>query len=158
MAAPGALRKLKKLGQKVGKFIKKGVEFVRDKLLDVVIKGIGFVKSGKADPFINLISTFVPGGEVAREVYDKVKLLLNHFDEEKVGQVLKLVLKGDFSHLNDLVNSIKSTGTFVKDNMNQFRVPRTSRRNQQVDFTTDEEGNVEYNTTTASSIFGPRIN
>lgn len=155
MAAPGALRKIKKLGQKVGKLIKKGVGWVRDKGIDLAIKGIGFVKSGKADMFINLISTFVPGGGVAREVYDKVKLLLNHFDEEKVGQALKLALKGDFSQLNDLVNSLKSTGTFVKDNMNQFKIPKTSGRTQPVEFTTDEEGNI---IPTYDRYFGNKIN
>lgn len=154
MAGLGALKKLKKLGQKVINGVKKVGGFIRDVGIDIALKGIKFVKSGQADLFVNLISTFVPGGGIAREIYDKVKMVLNHFDEDKVGEALKLALKGDFSHLNDLVSSIKSTGSFVKDNINQLK-PSRGEKLADMSFTRDEEGNI---IPTYDRYFGNKIN
>lgn len=104
MPGIGVLKRLKNFGRKVGKIIKKGYEFMKDKGLDMAVKGIKFLKSGKIDLVLNIIKQFIPQAAIADEVLQRIKILLNKVDEDKLKDILKKALNGDLSELRNLSN------------------------------------------------------
>ena len=113
MAPVGGLKRVKKLWDKFKKIVNKAKDFVKDKVLDMAIKAIKFLKSGKLDLVLNIVKSFIPQAAVAAEIVDKLKMLLNKVDEDKLKDVLKKALNGDLSelrHLSEVYNPNQSSG------------------------------------------------
>ena len=113
MAPVGGLKRIKKLWDKFKKIVNKAKDFVKDKVLDMAIKAIKLLKSGKLDLVLNIVKSFIPQAAVAAEIVDKLKMLLNKVDEDKLKDVLKKALNGDLSelrHLSEVYNPNQSSG------------------------------------------------
>lgn len=113
MAPVGGLKRFKILWDKFKKIANKTKDFVKDKVLDMAIKSIKFLKSGKLDLVLNIVKSFIPQAAVATEIVDKLKMLLNKVDEDKLKDVLKKALNGDLSelrHLSEAYNPNQSSG------------------------------------------------
>lgn len=104
MPAVGALKRIKNGFRKLKKFGKKIFKFVKDKGIDMAVQGIKFLKSGKIDLVLNLVKSFIPQAAIASEVVERLKILLDKVDEDKLKDILKKVLGGDLSELRNLSN------------------------------------------------------
>lgn len=121
MAPLGALKRIKKFYEKAKKIVKKSVDFIKDKGLDMAIKGIKLLKSGKIDTVLNLVKTFIPQAAIASEVVERLKSILNKVDEDKLRDVLKKALSGDLTELRNLSDVyIKNSDSSVNSYKNFF--------------------------------------
>lgn len=119
MPGVGVLKRLKNFGKKIGKVLKKGYEFIKDKGIDIALKGVSLLKSGKMDGLLGIIKTVIPQAAIATEVVDRLKVLLNKVDENKLKDILKKVMSGDLSELRNLSNVyIKNSGE--SNNLNSY--------------------------------------
>lgn len=119
MPGVGVLKRLKNFGRKIGKVLKKGYEFIKDKGIDIALKGVSLLKSGKMDALLGIIKTVIPQAAIATEVVDRLKVLLNKVDENKLKDILKKVMSGDLSELRNLSNVyIKNSGE--NNNLNSY--------------------------------------
>ncbi|MGM9874754.1 MAG: hypothetical protein ACI32H_02400 [Bacilli bacterium] len=124
MAPLGSLKRIKKFYEKAKKVVKKAKDWVKDKGIDLAVKGIKFLKSGKVDIVLNLVKSVFPQAAIATEIVDKLRLLLNKVDEDKLKDVLKKVLNGDLTELRELSKvynvkgSIDTYDKYFGDNIN----------------------------------------
>ena len=119
MPGVGVLKRLKNFGKKIGKVLKKGWNFVKDKGIDIALKGVSLLKSGKMDALLGIIKTVIPQAAIATEVVDRLKVLLGKIDENKLKDILKKVMGGDLSELRNLSNVyIKQSG--ADNNLNSY--------------------------------------
>ena len=102
MAILGGLKRIKKFYEKAKKVVKKAKDWVKDKGIDLAVKGIKFLKSGKVDIVLNLVKSVFPQAAIATDIVDKLRMLLNKVDENKLKDVLKKVLDGDLTELKEL--------------------------------------------------------
>lgn len=109
MPAVGALKRLKNGFKKLKNIGKKVFKFVKDKGIDMAVQGIKFLKNGKLDLVLNLVKSFIPQAAIASEVVERLKILLNKVDEDKLKDILKKTLNGDLSELRNLSN------VYIKD-------------------------------------------
>lgn len=118
MPGVGVLKRLKNFGKKIGKVLKKGYEFIKDKGIDIALKGVSLLKSGKMDALLGIIKTVIPQAAIATEVVDRLKVLLNKVDENKLKDILKKVMSGDLSELRNLSNVYIKNDT--NNNLNSY--------------------------------------
>lgn len=124
MAALGALKRIKKFYEKAKKVVNKAKDWVKDKGIDLAVKGIKFLKSGKVDIVLNLVKSVFPQAAIATDIVDKLRSLLNKVDEDKLKDVLKKVLNGDLTELKELSKvynvkgSIDTYDKYFGDNIN----------------------------------------
>lgn len=111
MAPLGSLKRIKKFYEKAKKVVKKAKDWVKDKGIDLAVKGIKFLKSGKVDIVLNMIKSVFPQAAIATEIVDKLRLLLNKVDEDKLKDVLKKVLNGDLTELRELSKVYNAKGS-----------------------------------------------
>ena len=97
MPAIGSLKRLKNIYDKIRKVGGKVLKFAKDKGIDIAIKGIHLLKSGKIDAVLN-----IPQAAVAAEVVDILKGVLGKVDEEELRDALKKALSGDLKEIRDL--------------------------------------------------------
>lgn len=124
MAPLGGLRRIKKFYEKAKKVVTKAKDWVKDKGIDLAVKGIKFLKSGKVDIVLNLVKSVFPQAAIATDIVDKLRSLLNKVDEDKLKDVLKKVLNGDLTELKELSKvynvkgSIDTYDKYFGDNIN----------------------------------------
>ena len=111
MAVLGGLKRIKKFYEKAKKVVKKAKDWVKDKGIDLAVKGIKFLKSGKVDIVLNLVKSVFPQAAIATDIVDKLRMLLNKVDEDKLKDVLKKVLKGDLTELKELSKVYNAKGS-----------------------------------------------
>lgn len=111
MAILGGLKRIKKFYEKAKKVVKKAKDWVEDKGIDLAVKGIKFLKSGKVDIVLNLVKSVFPQAAIATDIVDKLRMLLNKVDEDKLKDVLKKVLKGDLTELKELSKVYNAKGS-----------------------------------------------
>lgn len=111
MAVLGGLKRIKKFYEKAKKVVKKAKDWVEDKGIDLAVKGIKFLKSGKVDIVLNLVKSVFPQAAIATDIVDKLRMLLNKVDEDKLKDVLKKVLKGDLTELKELSKVYNAKGS-----------------------------------------------
>ena len=111
MAILGGLKRIKKFYEKAKKVVKKAKDWVKDKGIDLAVKGIKFLKSGKVDIVLNLVKSVFPQAAIATDIVDKLRMLLNKVDEDKLKDVLKKVLKGDLTELKELSKVYNAKGS-----------------------------------------------
>ncbi len=111
MAPLGSLKRIKKFYDKAKKYVKQAKDWVKDKGIDLAVKGIKFLKSGKVDIVLNMIKSVFPQAAIATEIVDKLRLLLNKVDEDKLKDVLKKVLNGDLTELRELSKVYNAKGS-----------------------------------------------
>ena len=111
MAPIGSLKRIKKLWDKAKKVVEKAKEWVKEKGIDLAVKGIKFLKSGKIDLVLNIVKSVFPQAAIATEIVDKLRLLLNKVDENKLKDVLKKVLNGDLTELRELSKVYNAKGS-----------------------------------------------
>lgn len=100
MAKLGALKKLKLLAKNG---IKKIGKFIKNKLPNIVSFIIKALKSKPFDVALKLIQTIFPQAKIPVEIFNKIKLILDKVDEDKLKSIIQDVLKGDFSKLNEAI-------------------------------------------------------
>lgn len=124
MAPLGSLKRIKKFYEKAKKVVKKAKDWVKDKGIDLAVKGIKFLKSGKVDIVLNLVKSVFPQAAIATDIVDKLRSLLYKVDEDKLKDVLKKVLNGDLTELKELSKvynvkgSIDTYDKYFGDNIN----------------------------------------
>ena len=111
MAPLGSLKRIKKFYEKAKKVVKKAKDWVKDKGIDLAIKGIKFLKSGKVDIVLNLVKSVFPQAAIATDIVDKLRMLLGKVDEDKLKDVLKKVLDGDLTELKELSKVYNAKGS-----------------------------------------------
>ena len=111
MAILGGLKRIKKFYEKAKKVVKKAKDWVEDKGIDLAVKGIKFLKSGKVDILLNIVKSVFPQAAIATDIVDKLRMLLNKVDEDKLKDVLKKVLKGDLTELKELSKVYNAKGS-----------------------------------------------
>lgn len=111
MAILGGLKRIKKFYEKAKKVVKKAKDWVKDKGIDLAVKGIKFLKSGKVDIVLNLVKSVFPQAAIATDIVDKLRMLLNKVDEDKLKDVLKKVLDGDLTELKELSKIYNAKGS-----------------------------------------------
>ena len=111
MAPLGSLKRIKKFYEKAKKVVKKAKDWVKDKGIDLAVKGIKFLKSGKVDIVLNLVKSVFPQAAIATDIVDKLRMLLNKVDENKLKDVLKKVLDGDLTELKELSKVYNAKGS-----------------------------------------------
>lgn len=111
MAPLGSLKRIKKFYEKAKKVVKKAKDWVKDKGIDLAVKGIKFLKSGKVDIVLNLVKSVFPQAAIATDIVDKLRMLLNKVDENKLKDVLKKVLEGDLTELKELSKVYNAKGS-----------------------------------------------
>lgn len=111
MAALGSLKRIKKFYEKAKKVVKKAKDWVKDKGIDLAVKGIKFLKSGKVDIVLNLVKSVFPQAAIATDIVDKLRMLLDKVDENKLKDVLKKVLDGDLTELKELSKVYNAKGS-----------------------------------------------
>lgn len=111
MAALGSLKRIKKFYEKAKKVVKKTKDWVKDKGIDLAVKGIKFLKSGKVDIVLNLVKSVFPQAAIATDIVDKLRMLLDKVDENKLKDVLKKVLDGDLTELKELSKVYNAKGS-----------------------------------------------
>lgn len=111
MAPLGGLKRIKKFYEKAKKVVKKAKDWVEDKGIDLAVKGIKFLKSGKVDILLNIVKSVFPQAAIATDIVDKLRMLLNKVDEDKLKDVLKKVLKGDLTELKELSKVYNAKGS-----------------------------------------------
>lgn len=111
MAILGGLKRIKKFYEKAKKVVKKAKDWVKDKGIDLAVKGIKFLKSGKVDIVLNLVKSVFPQAAIATDIVDKLRMLLNKVDENKLKDVLKKVLDGDLTELKELSKVYNAKGS-----------------------------------------------
>lgn len=111
MAPLGSLKRIKKFYDKAKKYVKQAKDWVEDKGIDLAVKGIKFLKSGKVDIVLNLVKSVFPQAAIATDIVDKLRMLLNKVDEDKLKDVLKKVLKGDLTELKELSKVYNAKGS-----------------------------------------------
>lgn len=111
MAALGSLKRIKKFYEKAKKVVKKAKDWVKDKGIDLAVKGIKFLKSGKVDIVLNLVKSVFPQAAIATDIVDKLRMLLGKVDENKLKDVLKKVLDGDLTELKELSKVYNAKGS-----------------------------------------------
>ena len=111
MAILGGLKRIKKFYEKAKKVVKKAKDWVKDKGIDLAVKGIKFLKSGKVDIVLNLVKSVFPQAAIATDIVDKLRMLLNKGDENKLKDVLKKVLDGDLTELKELSKVYNAKGS-----------------------------------------------
>lgn len=111
MAVLGGLKRIKKFYEKAKKVVKKAKDWVKDKGIDLAVKGIKFLKSGKVDIVLNLVKSAFPQAAIATDIVDKLRMLLNKVDEDKLKDVLKKVLNGDLTELKELSKIYNAKGS-----------------------------------------------
>lgn len=111
MAPLGSLKRIKKFYEKAKKVVKKAKDWVKDKGIDLAVKGIKFLKSGKVDIVLNLVKSVFPQAAIATDIVDKLRMLLNKVDEDKLKDVLKKVLDGDLTELKELSKVYNAKGS-----------------------------------------------
>lgn len=121
MPALGGLKRLKNIFDKIKKVGGKVLKFAKDKGIDLAVKGIKLLKSGKIDTVLNLVKTFIPQAAIASEVVERLKSILNKVDEDKLRDVLKKALSGDLTELRNLSDVyIKDSDSSVNSYKNFF--------------------------------------
>lgn len=124
MAPLGSLKRIKKFYDKAKKYVKQAKDWVKDKGIDLAVKGIKFLKSGKVDIVLNIVKSVFPQAAIATDIVDKLRMLLNKVDEDKLKDVLKKVLNGDLTELKELSkiynakSSIDSYDRYFGDSIN----------------------------------------
>ena len=111
MAILGGLKRIKKFYEKAKKVVKKAKDWVKDKGIDLAVKGIKFLKSGKVDIVLNLVKSVFPQAAIATDIVEKLRMLLNKVDENKLKDVLKKVLDGDLTELKELSKVYNAKGS-----------------------------------------------
>lgn len=111
MAPLGGLKRIKKFYEKAKKVVKKAKDWVKDKGIDLAVKGIKFLKSGKVDIVLNLVKSVFPQAAIATDIVDKLRMLLDKVDENKLKDVLKKVLDGDLTELKELSKVYNAKGS-----------------------------------------------
>lgn len=111
MAVLGGLKRIKKFYEKAKKVVKKAKDWVKDKGIDLAVKGIKFLKSGKVDIVLNLVKSVFPQAAIATDIVDKLRMLLGKVDEDKLKDVLKKVLDGDLTELKELSKVYNAKGS-----------------------------------------------
>lgn len=111
MAVLGGLKRIKKFYEKAKKVVKKAKDWVKDKGIDLAVKGIKFLKSGKVDIVLNLVKSVFPQAAIATDIVDKLRMLLDKVDENKLKDVLKKVLDGDLTELKELSKVYNAKGS-----------------------------------------------
>lgn len=111
MAPLGSLKRIKKFYDKAKKYVKQAKDWVKDKGIDLAVKGIKFLKSGKVDIVLNMIKSVFPQAAIATDIVDKLRMLLNKVDEDKLKDVLKKVLNGDLTELKELSKIYNAKGS-----------------------------------------------
>ena len=111
MAILVGLKGIKKFYEKAKKVVKKAKDWVKDKGIDLAVKGIKFLKSGKVDIVLNLVKSVFPQAAIATDIVDKLRMLLNKVDENKLKDVLKKVLDGDLTELKELSKVYNAKGS-----------------------------------------------
>lgn len=111
MAPLGSLKRIKKFYDKAKKYAKQAKDWVKDKGIDLAVKGIKFLKSGKVDIVLNMIKSVFPQAAIATDIVDKLRMLLNKVDEDKLKDVLKKVLNGDLTELKELSKVYNAKGS-----------------------------------------------
>ena len=111
MAPLGSLKRIKKFYEKAKKVVKKAKDWVKDKGIDLAVKGIKFLKSGKVDIVLNLVKSVFPQAAIATDIVDKLRMLLDKVNEDKLKDVLKKVLDGDLSELKELSKVYNAKGS-----------------------------------------------
>ena len=111
MAILGGLKRIKKFYEKAKKVVKKAKDWVKDKGIDLAVKGIKFLKSGKVDIVLNLVKSVFPQAAIATDIVDKLRMLLDKVDEDKLKDVLKKVLNGDLTELKELSKVYNAKGS-----------------------------------------------
>ena len=111
MAILGGLKRIKKFYEKAKKVVKKAKDWVKDKGIDLAVKGIKFLKSGKVDIVLNLVKSVFPQAAIATDIVDKLRMLLDKVDEDKLKDVLKKVLDGDLTELKELSKVYNAKGS-----------------------------------------------
>ena len=111
MAPLGSLKRIKKFYDKAKKYVKQAKDWVKDKGIDLAVKGIKFLKSGKVDIVLNMIKSVFPQAAIATDIVDKLRMLLNKVDEDKLKDVLKKVLNGDLTELKELSKVYNAKGS-----------------------------------------------
>lgn len=111
MAILGGLKRIKKFYEKAKKVVKKAKDWVKDKGIDLAVKGIKFLKSGKVDIVLNLVKSVFPQAAIATDIVDKLRMLLGKVDEDKLKDVLKKVLDGDLTELKELSKVYNAKGS-----------------------------------------------
>lgn len=111
MAPLGSLKRIKKFYDKAKKYIKQAKDWVKDKGIDLAVKGIKFLKSGKVDIVLNLVKSVFPQAAIATDIVDKLRMLLGKVDEDKLKDVLKKVLDGDLTELKELSKVYNAKGS-----------------------------------------------
>lgn len=111
MAVLGGLKRIKKFYEKAKKVVKKAKDWVKDKGIDLAVKGIKFLKSGKVDIVLNLVKSVFPQAAIATDIVDKLRMLLDKVDEDKLKDVLKKVLNGDLTELKELSKIYNAKGS-----------------------------------------------
>lgn len=111
MAVLGSLKRIKKFYEKAKKVVKKAKDWVKDKGIDLAVKGIKFLKSGKVDIVLNLVKSVFPQAAIATDIVDKLRMLLGKVDENKLKDVLKKVLDGDLTELKELSKVYNAKGS-----------------------------------------------
>lgn len=111
MAILGGLKRIKKFYEKAKKVVKKAKDWVKDKGIDLAVKGIKFLKSGKVDIVLNLVKSVFPQAAIATDIVEKLRMLLDKVDENKLKDVLKKVLDGDLTELKELSKVYNAKGS-----------------------------------------------
>lgn len=111
MAILGGLKRIKKFYEKAKKVVKKAKDWIKDKGIDLAVKGIKFLKSGKVDIVLNLVKSVFPQAAIATDIVDKLRMLLDKVDENKLKDVLKKVLDGDLTELKELSKVYNAKGS-----------------------------------------------
>lgn len=111
MAVLGGLKRIKKFYEKAKKVVKKAKDWVKDKGIDLAVKGIKFLKSGKVDIVLNIVKSVFPQAAIATDIVDKLRMLLDKVDEDKLKDVLKKVLNGDLTELKELSKIYNAKGS-----------------------------------------------
>ena len=111
MAPLGSLKRIKKFYEKAKKVVKKAKDWVKDKGIDLAVKGIKFLKSGKVDIVLNLVKSVFPQAAIATDIVDKLRMLLDKVNEDKLKDVLKKVLDGDLTELRELSKVYNAKGS-----------------------------------------------
>ena len=111
MAPLGSLKRIKKFYDKAKKYVKQAKDWIKDKGIDLAVKGIKFLKSGKVDIVLNMIKSVFPQAAIATDIVDKLRMLLNKVDEDKLKDVLKKVLNGDLTELKELSKIYNAKGS-----------------------------------------------
>lgn len=111
MAPLGSLKRIKKFYEKAKKVVKKAKDWIKDKGIDLAVKGIKFLKSGKVDIVLNIVKSVFPQAAIATDIVDKLRMLLDKVNEDKLKDVLKKVLDGDLTELKELSKVYNAKGS-----------------------------------------------